>query len=110
MLRTSLVLAVAVLVVALLLAVAVDPALAAPAADGSSVNAGEGLGKMLQGWAKWLIPGVVAVVGIPAVARHDFGMTISIVLVAMLIGAFAFMDAAGFMKLVAPVVKSITGA
>jgi hypothetical protein len=96
------------LLVLVVAAVAVDPALAAHKAG--STNAGEGLGKMLQGWAKWLIPGTVAVVGIPAVARHDFGMTISIVLVAMLIGAFAFMSADGFDKLVAPVLRSITGA
>jgi hypothetical protein len=98
-------LAVAVLLAAVVLAVAVDPASAQQANNG---GVGKGLGQMLQEWAKYLIPGVVALVGIPAIARHDFGMAVSIFIVAMLLGAFAFISVDDFQKLVQPVLKSLT--
>src|ERR1044072_1689532 len=85
----------------LALTVVVDPALAR---DASSSDVGKGLGQMLQGWAKGLIPGVIALAGIPAIARHAFGMAVSIFIVAMLLGAFAFIPADQFKTMVDPII------
>jgi hypothetical protein len=104
--RTAL--GVAPLCALLVLTMATEPALAA----GSHVialDSGEAFAKLLKGWAQWLIPAVVALTGIPAIARHDFGMAISIFIVAMLLGSFAYMTADDFKTVVTPVIHSLTG-
>jgi hypothetical protein len=97
--------AVALLVAAVTLII-VDPALA----DAGGANAGPGkLGELFKNWAKWLIPGVAALVGVPAIARGDMGQVVGIVLVSLLLGAFAFMNAAQFETLVNPVLTALGG-
>jgi hypothetical protein len=88
--RTWIVLAFATFAAMLVLATFVDPALAQQAGQGKT-DIGEGIGKLLKNWAAWLIPGVVALVAIPAIARHDITQAASILFVAMLVGGFAFM-------------------
>jgi hypothetical protein len=101
--RKSTVLVVVVACAILMLGVVVDPAFA-------QQSAGEGIGKMFQGWAKWLIPGVAAIVGIPALARHDIAMMVGLLLVVMVLGAFAWMSADDLEKLARPIINSFTGA
>lgn len=96
--------AAALLVVAITLIVA-DPALAQ---GGASSGPGK-LGELFKSWAKWLIPGVAALVGVPAIARGDMGQVVAIVLVSLLLGAFAFMNASQFETLVKPVLTALGG-
>jgi hypothetical protein len=84
------VLVTTVLLATFVVLVAVEPALADP--NGATKDVGEGIGDLLKGWAKALIPGIVAIVAVPAIARHDFAQAISILIVALLVGGFAFMS------------------
>lgn len=102
---------IAIAFVALVIALVVllaDPALAAPDKQPSG-DAGASLGKTFQEWAKWLIPGTAALVGIPAMARGDMSTIVPLILVVMVLGAFAFMTASGFHTFVQPIVDSLTG-
>jgi hypothetical protein len=90
---------------ALLLALVVaEPALAATAQD-----PGKNLGTMLQTWAQYLLPGVVALVAIPAIARHDIGQGITIIILAMLLGGFAFASNAEVGNFVTSVWRTLAG-
>jgi hypothetical protein len=105
--RRDLLVAVGVLALAVALVVLVaDPAMADPST--TSGGAGAGLGKTFQEWAKWLIPGTAAIVGIPAMSRGDMGTIVPLMIVVMVLGAFAFMTASGFESFAKPIIDSIT--
>ena len=64
---------------------AVDPVMAAESSD-----IGKNVGKEITTWATALILGVAALVGIPALAKRDVGQAMSLGLVLMIVGMFAF--------------------
>ena len=71
---------------ALMLAVAAaEPALAAQSSD-----IGKNVGAEVRTWATALILGVAALVGIPALAKRNVGEAMSLLLVLMVVGMFAF--------------------
>jgi cobalamin synthase len=71
---------------ALMLAVvAVEPALAAEPSD-----IGKNVGNEVKAWATAIILGVAALVGIPALAKRNVGEAMSLGLVLLIVGMFAF--------------------
>jgi hypothetical protein len=80
----------AALVVVLALVVA-EPTLAAPGPPPKdTTEIGDNLGKEVQSWGKALLFGVVALVGLPALAKRDFAQTMVITGIAVIIGGFVF--------------------
>jgi len=91
----------AVALCALLLALLVEPSLAAS-------DVGKNVGKEVDTWAKAILLGVVALVALPAIARRDLGQGLVITLLAVLVGGFVF--APGAVKdIIAGLWKAIGG-
>lgn len=76
------------LVVALAVVVAVEPAFA----DTSRV--GKNVGDEVESWAKGLLLGVAALVGIPVLFRRDFAGGLVLAMLVIIVGAFVFAPAA----------------
>jgi hypothetical protein len=75
--------------VALLLVLAlVEPSLAATSRVGRNV------GNEVESWAKGLLLGVAALVGIPVLFRRDFGGGLVLALLVVVVGAFVFAPSA----------------
>jgi len=84
--RPKLSLLASVGVLALMLAVvAAEPAVAA-----ESSEIGKNVGNEVKTWATALILGVAALVGIPALAKRNVGEAMSLLLVLLIVGMFAF--------------------
>jgi hypothetical protein len=91
----------AVALCACLLALLVEPSLAAS-------DVGRNVGKEVDAWAKAILLGVVALVALPAIARRDLGQGVVIALLAVLVGGFVF--APGAVKdMIAGLWKAIGG-
>jgi hypothetical protein len=86
---------------ALLVALLVEPSLAAS-------DVGRNVGKEVDAWAKAILLGVVALVALPAIARRDLAQGLVIALLAALVGGFVF--APGAVKdMIASLWKAIGG-
>lgn len=59
---------------------------------GSTTSIGDNLGKEVQSWAKALLLGVAALVGLPALAKRDLGQSLVVALIAVVLGGFIFAD------------------
>ena len=106
--RKFIIVAVVAVAIVVALAIVVDPAFASDdIRDRSNGGIGKGFGQMLQEWAKWLIPGAAAIVGVPMLARAEVGPAIMVFFLAMLLGAFAYMDDDTFRLLTKPVLDSL---
>jgi hypothetical protein len=62
----------------------VEPALA------ETTDIGKNVGNEVNSWAKGLLLGVAALVGLPALFRRDVGQGLVIVLITVLVGGFVF--------------------
>lgn len=81
--RTITVLSVAALVAVLALGMATEPALAAsPLA--------KNLGGEVKDWATYLVIAVAGLVGIPALFKRDVGQAVTILVVVIIVGGFAY--------------------
>lgn len=74
--------------VVLVVLVLVEPALA----DTSRV--GRNIGREVEAWAKGLLLGVAALVGIPVLLRRDFAGGLVLALLVVVVGAFVFAPSA----------------
>jgi uncharacterized membrane protein YeaQ/YmgE (transglycosylase-associated protein family) len=77
--------------VAALIATAIDPVVAAAAADAGQV--GQNLGSLLKSWIVPLFGAVAGLVALPYLAKRDVAGAMVFVLLAMIVGAFVFAPA-----------------
>jgi hypothetical protein len=69
----------------------VDPALAQTTTNGgSTTDIGKNLGDEVSSWAKALLLGVAALVGLPALAKRDLGQSMVVALITIVLGGFIF--------------------
>jgi hypothetical protein len=86
---------VAMALAVLLVLLAVHPALAAPdpsGGDGKTSQIGTNLGNEVRSWAKALLLGVAALVGLPALAKRDLSQSLVIAVIVLVVGGFIFAD------------------
>jgi hypothetical protein len=81
---------------------------AAAAQGGGSTDAAQALGDQLLNWAKLVIIPIAALVAIPALFRRDVGHALVVLVIVVIVGAFAF-DSAGVQTFVTGVANSILG-
>jgi hypothetical protein len=91
--RKMLVLTVAL--IALVVLVVVEPALAQSQvqdAGNSGGKAGKNLAKMFRDWGTALLFGVGVLVGLPALAKREIGQSVVILVIILLVGGLAYAD------------------